>query len=113
MSAIAIFRELTLEERAEIEQITDEGTRTERMIDAVRPGLQPLWSFFVALCHALQEGENELTPVDAYWFGLIDEVIGSTDLAALRLIGEHVDDPPPAPPTDEGQAGAVTNATAS
>jgi len=38
--------------------------------------------FFLALCRALQEGENLLTPVDCVWLGLIDTV--RTDLAALN-----------------------------
>jgi hypothetical protein len=37
--------------------------------------------FFLALCRALQEGENELTPMDAMWLGLIDTV--RADLAVL------------------------------
>jgi len=32
------------------------------------------WGLFVALCCALQEGENELTPTDALWLGLIDTI---------------------------------------
>ena len=31
-------------------------------------------SFFVALCHALYEGENELTAMDAVWLGLVDTI---------------------------------------
>jgi len=34
----------------------------------------PFWSFFIALCHALQRAENELTAMDAFWLGLIDTV---------------------------------------
>jgi hypothetical protein len=30
--------------------------------------------FFLALCRALQEGENYITPMDALWFGLVDTV---------------------------------------
>lgn len=32
------------------------------------------WPFFVALCRALQEEENELTATDALWLGLIDTI---------------------------------------
>jgi ATP-dependent protease ClpP protease subunit len=93
-------------ESAEIEQIADEQARNLKMIEKVQPLLQPVWSFFIALCHALQEGENELTANDAYWLGLVDEVMGRPNLSALRLLGEHVPDPeqpeqlelqPPAP----------------
>jgi ATP-dependent protease ClpP protease subunit len=30
--------------------------------------------FFLALCRALQEGENHITPADALWLGLIDTI---------------------------------------
>jgi hypothetical protein len=30
--------------------------------------------FFLALCRALQEGENYITPMDAVWLGLVDTV---------------------------------------
>ena len=53
-----------------------------------------LWSFFVALCHALQEGENELTATDAFWLGLIDEVMGVKELSGFREIMEYEPDPP-------------------
>jgi ATP-dependent protease ClpP protease subunit len=32
------------------------------------------WSFFVALCCALKEGQNELSATDALWLGLIDSI---------------------------------------
>jgi ATP-dependent protease ClpP protease subunit len=77
----------------EIDAIADEKDRTERLVTKVRPILQPVWSFFVALCHALQEGENDLTATDAYWFGLVDEVIGE-GFWSLRYIEEYKPDPP-------------------
>lgn len=52
----------------------------------------PVWSFFVALCHALQYGENELSARDAVWLGLIDEVIGATDMPCRRIAGEYEPD---------------------
>lgn len=81
---------------AELKEITDEKVKDERTIEKVQPLLQPLWSFFVALCHALQEGENELTAADAYWLGLVDEVMGVA-LPTTRWIEENQPDPPPAP----------------
>jgi hypothetical protein len=32
------------------------------------------WCFFVTLCRALQDGENQLTAADAMWLGLIDTI---------------------------------------
>ena len=93
---------LTKDQMGEIEKIQDEGVRTEKMIEAVRPAVQPLWSFFVALCHA-QEGENLLTATDAYWLGLIDEVMGNPDLAKLRNMMEYKEDPKPKPTSSTKQ----------
>jgi Clp protease len=78
---------------AEIEAIATEDERTQRLVDKVQPILEPLWSFFVALCHALQDGENELTAYDAYWLGLVDEVVGA-NLISLRTFQEYKPDPP-------------------
>jgi ATP-dependent protease ClpP protease subunit len=72
----------------------DETTRDKLMIEKVQPQLQPLWAFFVALCHALQEGENDLTATDAFWLGLIDEVMGVKELPSFRLIMEYKADEP-------------------
>lgn len=43
------------------------------------------------MCHALQEGENELSATDAYWLGLVDEVVGE-ELWNLRLLYEFEED---------------------
>ena len=83
---------LTSEQQAEVDGIEDEGERTKRLVDINKPILQPMLSFFIALCHALQEGENELTATDAYWLGLVDEVVGD-DLWNLRLLYEFEADP--------------------
>jgi hypothetical protein len=37
---------------------------------------EPLWQYVSTLCRALNEGENELQPEEAWHIGLIDEVIG-------------------------------------
>lgn len=65
-----------------------ESTQQDWKLDKLRPHLQPLWFFCVSLCQALQEGENELTAEDAYWLGLVDEVIGASHLPSLRLLLE-------------------------
>jgi len=81
-----------------------EPEREEARLAKLRPEFLPLWLFFVALCHALQEGENDLTALDAFWLGLIDEVVGQPDLPILRLVSEFKPDPaqqpaPALPPT--------------
>jgi ATP-dependent protease ClpP protease subunit len=78
---------LTADEKAELEKIPDDAARSKARLDKVKLQFQPLWSFFVALCHVLQEGENELSAIDAFGLGLIDEVMG-TQLDSLRMISE-------------------------
>lgn len=92
---------LTKPQKDEIDRIEDDSGRTEKMIEFVQPAVQPLWSFFVALCHALQEGENLFTAKDAYWLGLIDEVMGDPDLAKLRNMMEYQEDKPKGQPQGE------------
>lgn len=89
---------LTEEEERELASIADDGARRDARLAKVRPHFEPLFSFLVALCHALQEGErNYLTARDAYWLGLIDEVIGEP-LQSPRLLSEFRPEPPPVSP---------------
>jgi len=81
-------------EYAEIES-APEANRDALRIDKVRPIMQPLWSFFMSMCHALQEGENELTATDGIWLGLIDEIIGDTTMPCLRVMVESIPDAAP------------------
>jgi ATP-dependent protease ClpP protease subunit len=74
-------------EAQEVDAIQDLAQRNEKILEKVRPLLYPLSTFFIALCHALQEGENELTATDAYWLGLVDEVIGE-NLWTVRYFEE-------------------------
>jgi ATP-dependent protease ClpP protease subunit len=85
---------LSKEDTEELAQIPDEETRNKKLIEKVRPPTQPVLMFFVALCHALQEEDNELTATDAYWFGLVDEVWGNTGLFNGRLFEEFTPDVP-------------------
>ena len=43
--------------------------------DALADDFLQFQIFFLALCRALQEGENNITPSDAVWLGLIDTVL--------------------------------------
>jgi ATP-dependent protease ClpP protease subunit len=80
------------ERLAEIEAIESEEKRKEALESEIRSLMDPLTSFFSALCHALQEGENSLTAEDAYWLGLVDEVVGRNDLLCSRYFEESEDD---------------------
>jgi ATP-dependent protease ClpP protease subunit len=43
---------------------------------------------FVFFCRQLQTGDFPMTATEAYWLGLIDEVIG-LDLTSLRRLVEN------------------------
>ena len=79
---------LTRAEQAAIAKLPAKDRRN-RVIEKLRPHIQPIWLFFVALCHILQERDNMLTASDAHWLGLIDEVIGLDEIN-FRLIMETV-----------------------
>ncbi len=49
-----------------LEALTDKDTRQDEKLAKLKPFFQPLWFFFVALCHSLHEGENDLSAVDAF-----------------------------------------------
>ena len=78
---------LTRSDKEELATIP-EPEKQEWMLDRLRPQLQPLWFFCVSLCQALQEGENELTAEEAYWLGLLDEVIGAGHIPNMRVLVE-------------------------
>lgn len=85
-------------EDGELQKITDEAERKKIRDEKLKETLRPLWLFFVALCYVLQEGENDLTAVDAFFLGLIDEVIGGpSDLFPVRLLFEYEPDLPKQP----------------
>ena len=52
---------LTPEGLIDLSKIADEVQRKESKKEKIKPSLRPLWLFFIALCYALQEGENELS----------------------------------------------------
>jgi ATP-dependent protease ClpP protease subunit len=69
--------------------------RDQITLQHVRPILEPVWSFFAALCHALQEGEHELTAKDAFHLGLVDEIMGLKGYAPYRYLMEPSATPSP------------------
>ena len=93
---------LSLQQQAELKGIEDETARQKKKLEMLKEPIRPLWLFFVALCHALQEGEeNDLTATDAAWLGLIDEVIGSNEPVSVRSLMEWEPDPAPPPNADQ------------
>ena len=79
---------LTPTEEAEFES-KDENDRVDWLFSTVQKRLWPIWSFFVSLCRQLQKEDHWLSAEEAYWLGLIDEVIGRNDLSNLRLLSEN------------------------
>lgn len=63
------------------------------LLENTREHFRTLWHFLVSVCRALQEGEHRLSAVEAYWFGLIDEITGSS-LPNLRHLFEVEEDKP-------------------
>lgn len=57
-----------------------ERLSAEEQAEKFRAFFPPFWSFFVALTHALQQTENELTATDAFFLGLVDTL--REDIAA-------------------------------
>lgn len=54
-----------------------------------------IWFLFVFFCRQLQTNDFEMTATEAYWLGLIDEVIG-LDLESPRRLVENAPDDIPA-----------------
>jgi ATP-dependent protease ClpP protease subunit len=81
------------DEHAELAAQSEED-RTEWLTGRVQERLWPIWSFFVSLCRQLQKEDHWLTAEDAYWLGLVDEVVGRGDLANIRVLIENAPQEP-------------------
>jgi ATP-dependent protease ClpP protease subunit len=53
------------------------GAKFDNTIQRGYDKLRPLWAFTLTLCRQLQHGEFAISPHDAIWLGLIDEVIAT------------------------------------
>jgi hypothetical protein len=78
----------------------EQGQRNNWLKEKVEHRIHPLWYFVVCLFRLLQQGEFSLTARDAYWLGIVDEVIGVSDLPTQRLIFE-IQPGAPAPAPDK------------
>ncbi len=79
---------LSAEQANAISQLpkADQGQQIEAAVGDV---LRPLWFFFVSICRSLQQDDYWMIAEEAYWLGLIDEIIGRTDLPCLRIFAEY------------------------
>jgi ATP-dependent protease ClpP protease subunit len=85
-------------------QFADDKERQEWLFPKAVNEFQPLWYFVVSICRLLQEKENALTAFDAYWLGIVHEVLGSR-LPCIRQILEN-------PPTSEAKPAPKPTGTA-
>ena len=76
-----------LEEYGKIQRSSIEE-RHKFLEEKAAPQVFPLWYLVVSLCRLLQQGEHTFTAHDAWWFGLVDEVLGS-DLPSVRIWKEE------------------------
>jgi hypothetical protein len=74
---------LSSKEQMAFKKLSDEDAQFDYLMEKTEPRLCPLWYLVVSICRCLQEGENNRIPTDAYWIGLVDEVVG-TDLPCWR-----------------------------
>jgi hypothetical protein len=77
------------DEEKNYEKIPNEKAdeRLHFLMACVAHKLSPIWWFVVSLSRCLQTGEHTIDPVDSYWLGLVDEVVGS-DLPCLRQFAD-------------------------
>jgi hypothetical protein len=80
-------------------EFASQDARDEWLVNKAIPPLQPLWYFIVSMCRLLQEKENPLTAEDAYWLGIVNEVVGS-GLPCIRQIYEYEEPQSPTAPAD-------------
>lgn len=65
----------------------------ERITERITRRCSLLWFLFVFFCRQLQTDDFPMTATEAYWLGLIDEVIG-VDLPSPRILVENAPDLP-------------------
>lgn len=75
-------------EKAEYSSLDPAENKEDWVKKKSEPKLKNLWYFTVSLCRILQSADFELSPEEAYWLGLVDEVPGS-NLPNLREVYER------------------------
>jgi len=67
--------------------------RASQAVERISTRCFLMWFLFVFFCRQLQTGDFPMTATEAYWLGLIDEVIG-LDLPSPRVLVENAPDIP-------------------
>lgn len=97
---------LSPNESEQLKEVERKGKKEATMflLNTVSPRLEPLWFFVVSLCRSLQEGEYPMTAEEAYWCGLVDEVVG-TKLPCMRTEVNEASSNEQSPPSSQSQPG--------
>ena len=93
---------------------TDQRKSLQFLFQKTSPYISHLWFYTVTLSHNLFMGENQISAWDAYWLGLVDEVLGKT-LPCERLVMEKNEQspksgPPVKVPPEDQKANQTTGA---
>jgi ATP-dependent protease ClpP protease subunit len=67
---------LSPDEIQEFNELVDARSRLAYSRAAAKPKLESLWFYAVTICRLLQKGEYPMKVEDAYWLGLINEIMG-------------------------------------
>ena len=79
------------EEKTQFSTVPAEN-QGEWLLARVESKIRQVWFLYVSICRLLQESDNFLSAEDAYWVGLIDEIIGRSDLPSPRAFVEYAPD---------------------
>ncbi|MEM1085669.1 MAG: hypothetical protein AAGI48_16290 [Verrucomicrobiota bacterium] len=97
------FYERFLEECGEVERLLimfcesgdlkglgqmDEGARKQHLLTKGGGSLLNAWQIAATIAESLVRGENSLTAREAYWLGIVEEVVGERDLPCQRVFVE-------------------------
>lgn len=75
-------------EIVEADKIKDASQRKAYLFEKSGKDLFGAWQLATTLSTSLAKGENSLTASDAYWLGLIEEVVGDKELCSRRQLQE-------------------------
>ena len=73
--------------------------------DKTASKIRRLWNLTVSVCRILQTADYDLTPEDAFWLGMVGEVLG-VNLPCERVLVEDAPDEVGAAGSPEGKVGA-------
>ena len=85
------------EQLADVEKTEDLEKRRNSLYEQCGMHLFTAWQLATTVSSNLVKGENSLSATDAYWLGLVEEVVGDVSLDSRRRFHELTI---PAPPTE-------------